>query len=200
MNTSSNKRMRNLGLAGGSLWLISAGITAAAWALLSIRSIVATSILAGISVAAAALIFSGIGLIRKLVRAPYETTAAPERKSILRQFLIIFAAEIVALGGVNIACVLAHHWRYIVPLDLIIVGLHFLPLARLFQVPRYNITGFLFCVIPLGTMLTTGHAARVGDGSIWIVIPSIGCALVAMATGMAGLNEARESVNGALQT
>jgi hypothetical protein len=205
MDRVSNRRARNLGLTGGSLWLISAGSGFAALALLSIQSNVATCIVAGVSVMAIALVFFGIGLIRKVRREPQEELTLSAKlahsakgKSLLRQFLIIFALEIAGICLVNTMCGLLHHRRYVVPLDLIIVGLHFLPLARLFEYPRYYVTGILFCGIPIVTMLATQSSAHVGQGRIWFVIPSIGCALVAVATGIAGLNVVRRSVNGFL--
>jgi hypothetical protein len=74
------------------------------------------------------------------------------------------------------------------------VGLHFLPLAKLFDVPRYNITGILFCTIPILTMLSVPASAHIGNALSWIAVPSIGCALVALATAWAGLYEVRRFV------
>ncbi len=97
----------------------------------------------------------------------------------MRWFMIIVAAEIAAWGAVSMVCVLVlHHSRYIVPLDIFIVGVHFLPLAKLFQVPRYYAMGVLFCVIPVATMLAVQYSAHVGHGVIWMVVPSVGCGLV----------------------
>jgi hypothetical protein len=202
MSEHSHQRAYKLGLTGGSLWLISAGTASAIWALLTIQTVAATTAAAGFGAVAAALIVSGIGLIRKARREPMDTSSELSvRRKMMRRFVIIVAAEIIAWLVVNMVCLLVlHRSRYIVPLDILIVGIHFLPLARLFQVPRYYAMGVLFCVIPVATMLAVQYSAHVGHGVIWKVVPSVGCGLVAMATGMAGLNEVRKSLQGVVRT
>ena len=59
MTITFYERRRNLGLAGGCLWLIFVGTVYAAWSLLTVRSGLATSLLAGISIFAVALILFG---------------------------------------------------------------------------------------------------------------------------------------------
>jgi len=93
-----------------------------------------------------------------------------------------------------LACVLNRRWALIAPLDLIVVGLHFLPLARLFAVPRYNITAALFCAIPVATMMLIPVGGRIGEALGWFVVPSVGCAAVASTTAWAGLREVRRFV------
>ena len=89
----------------------------------------------------------------------------------------------------TLGCVFTHRWALIAPLDLMIVGLHFLPLARLFHVPRYSILGVLFCGISIVTMLVIPDGARIGQTFSWFVIPSVGRALIASVTAGAGLRE-----------
>jgi hypothetical protein len=108
---------------------------------------------------------------------------------------MIVAAEGVAIFVVSETCAETHHWRFIVPLAIIIVGLHFLPLARLFAVPRYNVTGALFCAIPIVTMLSVPASAHVGHALSWFTIPAVGCGLVSLATAWVGLNEIRRFVS-----
>jgi len=195
MTITLYERRRNLGLAGGCLWLIFVGTVYAAWSLLTVRSALATSLLAGISIFAVALILFGVAMIRGVLQLPFLSAAnGAGGQKIMRQFGIIFAAECLAIAAMSIACTDSHHWIFIVPLALVIVGLHFLPLAKLFEVPRYYVTGILFCAIPVATMLLNPSSAHVGHALSWIVIPSVGCALVALATAWAGLNEVRRFV------
>ena len=187
---------RNLGLAGGCLWLIIVGTVYAAWALLTVRSALATSLLAAMSLFAVGLFLFGIAMIRGVRQLPFLPTGRPsEARRIGRQFAMIVAAEGVAIAVCVRACVKTHHWRFIVPLILIIVGLHFLPLAKLFKVPRYYVTGALFCVIPVATMLSIPESAQIGHALSWIAIPAVGCGLVSLATAWAGLNEVRRFVS-----
>ena len=188
------ERRRNLGAAGGCMWLIVVGAAYAAWALLEVGSSVATSLLAGISILAAVLMFFGIAMTRGVARLPF-LPAAPDSyaqgRRLMLRFGMIFAAEAVAIAVVSVVCMRTHHWRFIVPLVLIIVGLHFLPLAKLFTVPRYYVTGALFCAISVATMLAVPAHAHIGQSLSWITIPSVGCGLVSFATAWAGLNEVR---------
>lgn len=187
---------RNLGLAGGCLWLIIVGTVYAAWALLTVRSALATSLLAAMSLFAVGMGLFGIAMIRKVRQLPFLPTGRPsEARRIGRQFAMIVAAEGAAIAICARACVKTHHWRFIVPLILIIVGLHFLPLAKLFKVPRYYVTGALFCVIPVATMLSIPESAHIGHALSWIAIPAVGCGLVSLATAWAGLNEVRRFVS-----
>jgi hypothetical protein len=191
------ERRRNLGAAGGCMWLIVFGTVYAAWALLEVKSRLATSLLAGISVAAVVLLFFGVAMTRgvaRLVSLPAAANSHAQGQRLMRRFGMIFAAEAVAIAAVSAACMRTHHWRFIVPLVLIVVGLHFLPLAKLFEVPRYYATGALFCVISVVTMAVVPAHAHIGQSLSWFTIPSVGCALVSLATAWAGLNEVRRFV------
>jgi hypothetical protein len=192
MTVTFYERRRNLGLAGGCLWLITVGTVYAAWSLLTVRSSLATSLLAGISIFAVVLVPFGIAMTRGVLQLSFLPAAGTsEGKRIMRRFGMLVAAEGVAIAVVSVACADTHHGRFIVPLALVIVGLHFLPLAKLFAVPRYYITGTLFCAIPIVTMLSISASAHIGHALSWITIPSVGCGLVALATAWAGLNEVR---------
>jgi hypothetical protein len=63
------------------------------------------------------------------------------------------------------------------------VGLHFIPLARLFDVPLYYITGAVMCLVAATTMAlgSTGSPA-----TLWHLLPGFGAALTIWATS-AGL-------------
>jgi len=156
-----------------------------------VRSSAATALLVAISVVSAVLIVICLAMLRAVFQLRNDPAPArpSEGRRIGRQFGAIVAVEGLAVTGVTLACVLTHRWALIVPLDLIIVGLHFLPLARLFAVPRYNVTGALFCAIPILTMLLIPASARLGDAFSWIVVPSVACAAVASITASAGLRE-----------
>ncbi len=187
MTISLYARRRNLGLAGGCLWLIFVGTVYAGWSLLTVRSGPATWLLAGMFLCAAALILFGIAMIRGVLQLPFlHAVSSAGGQKIMRQFGMIVAAEGLAIAAMSIICADNHHGRYIVPLALVIVGLHFLPLAKLFEVPRYYVTGILFCAISVATMLLNPSSAHIGHAQSWIVLPSVGCALVALATARAG--------------
>jgi hypothetical protein len=192
---SAQTYYRNLGLAGGSLWLIEVGMGFALWSLITIHSGLATVLLALLAIAAVTLLVFGIRLILIARRQTHLPADDPSRqRNIWRRFALIFAAEAVGCGAVAAVCLTTHHWKWIVPLQLVIVGLHFLPLARLFHVPRYNLLGALFCAIPVATMLLTASSAHIGHAFTWIAVPSLGCGVAALVTGAAGLDEVQRSL------
>ena len=71
------------------------------------------------------------------------------RKRISIRFGIIFGIEIVLIALANILLSLFQVDRFIAPTTALIVGIHFFPLARLFRIPVYYITGALLSVLAL---------------------------------------------------
>lgn len=183
-------RKRNLGLAVGCLWLVVVSTSFAAVSLLVVRSAAATVLLVAIFLLAVVLVVMSIATLRAVF--PVQDTTEPrpsEGRRLGRRFGAIAGVEGLVLTIVTLACVFTRRWALIAPLDLMIVGLHFLPLAKLFNVPRYNITGALFCGIPIATMLLFPAERLVGHALSWFVVPSVGCAAVAFVTAWAGLRE-----------
>ena len=183
-------RKRNLGLAAGCLWLVVVSTVFADISLLVVRSRVANVLFAALSLVAAVLIVMSIAMLRAVFQVRDTTQPRPsEGRRLGRNFGAIVGVEGLVLTAVTLACVYSRRWALIAPLDLMIVGLHFLPLAKLFDVPRYNITGALFCGIPVVTMLLIPADQFIGNALSWLVIPSVGCAVVASITAWAGLRE-----------
>jgi len=160
-----------------------------------IHSATAMLLLATFVLAAVALFVSGFRLMFAIRRLPHEPQVRSVQRGLLARFAGIVAAEGIACFLVARACLRAHDWKLIVPLILVVVGLHFLPLARLFRVPRYYATGALFCVIPLITILAVPSSAHVGQAVTWIAFPTIACGVVAMATAAAGFAEVQSFLN-----
>ncbi len=112
----------------------------------------------------------------------------------LRPFLMVVGAEVVAFGVVNSICAATQHLDLIVPLDVLIVGVHFLPLARIFSVPRYYWLGLLFCGVVLAVLLLTSGSTQVGQAGARFVLPALGCAPVTFAVSVGNLREAKRGV------
>lgn len=55
------------------------------------------------------------------------------------------------------------HAALLPSLNLVIIGLHFLPLAWLFDVPRYYAMGLLFCAIPIVTLWALPANTMIGS-------------------------------------
>lgn len=68
--------------------------------------------------------------------------------------LVLIVAVVAATG----------HFELMPSLNLIIVGIHFLPLAWIFHVPRYYLTGLLFCAVPMITLFAIAPPPFDGHG------------------------------------
>ncbi len=142
-------RRHAIGLTVGALWLIVVSTAFATAALIMIRTAAAIAALVGAIVAATVLVMMGISYVRAVLRLPGDMPAqTPDEQTMRSRFMWIVAAEILALATVNSVLGATRHILFLVPLNLIIVGIHFLPLAKVFKVPRYYTMGGLFVPLP----------------------------------------------------
>jgi hypothetical protein len=178
-------------LASGSLWLIAISAAFAMLSLFLIGTPLAMAVLLGVAAAALGLIILSVSVIRAATSLPARapSTAQPRART-RRQFVATVGGEVVALGAVNTICVATGRVVAVAPLDIIIVGVHFFPLARIFRRPRYYAMGGCFCIVPILTMAMIPSTARVDQVSAWFVVPSLVCSFWASATGAIGLMDA----------
>ncbi|MFC5649541.1 DUF7010 family protein [Paenibacillus solisilvae] len=101
-------------------------------------------------------------------------------------FNIIFAAEGLAIGISIAVCNAASHSELIPLAAAIIVGLHFFPLASLFQVRLYHFTGALLCLLPILTWLFVPVKVMLGEHQIlaFMSVVGLGSALILWGTGL----------------
>jgi len=195
MKTLTGRR-RSIGLAGGALWLIAISIVFITWSLLAIETPLARGGLFATLVILGALIAAGVVVIRAALRLPKSIAPrTPEEQQMGRRFAWVFGAELLAFAVVNSIIGATGNFALIPSLNLMVVGIHFFPLAKIFRVPRYNVTGLLFCAIPIVTLLAISKQLMVGQTLAWFVVPSLGCGLVASVTAAAGLREAWQFVS-----
>ena len=185
-----------LGLAGAAIWMVAISTAFTVLALITIGAPVPRLVLASVVIAAILFLVTGVGVIRAILRSP---GAIPPRttddRTMLRRFAVVGAAEVLAIMVVNGICAVTQHLELLVPLDLLIVGIHFLPLARVFRVPRYYFMGGLFALVPLLTVVLIPVHAQVGAADAWFVIPTFGCSAVAWVTSAFNLREAATSLS-----
>ncbi|MEW9573678.1 hypothetical protein ABQJ54_18140 [Rhodanobacter sp. Si-c] len=157
---------------GGTAWIVVALIywqNTPAWALPT--AIVVGVALLGVCIAR----FLATRRIRS-VRSP--TAAAADKRS-HRRFLVVFAAEIVGIiVSANVLAYLGYPLWIPVAVALI-VGAHFLPLARVFAAPIYYGTGTVSVLGVLGCLLIHDVAVRLlGVGLTMAVVLWITSSLV----------------------
>lgn len=195
MKTFTSRR-RNIGLAAGALWLIAISFVFVAWSLLAIGTLMAIYVLIGTIVLLCIIVVAGILVIRATLGLPKSVAKkSPEELQIMRKFAVVVVIEVLAFAVVNSIVGVTRNFELIPSLNLIIVGIHFIPLAKVFRVPRYYITGLFFCIIPIATLLAIPKNVMIGQTIAWYVVPSLGCGFVASLTSVAGLREAWQSVS-----
>jgi len=144
---------------------------------------------------AAVLVAVCVAMILGVLRMPGAIPPrTPDEQAVVRRFMRVLAAEVVALILVGPVCLALRRPVLIVPLSVLIVGVHFLPLAWVFRVPRYYPLGLLFCAAVLLTLLMFPEDAHLGQATAWYVVPSMGCAPVAWLTAGANLREVSQFV------
>jgi hypothetical protein len=194
-------RGRNIGLVGGSLWLIVISAVFVIWSLLVIGTPLARQILIIVIVIIAALVVTSIILIRRAHHLPEDTDQQKLiTKVVIRRFVLVVIIEVIAFSVLNPIVAANRQFELMPSLNLIIVGIHFLPLAWIFRVPRYYLTGVLLCIIPMLTLLIIPKDYVIGFALAWYVVPSLGCGFIATITAMAGMREAWLSIINARAT
>ncbi|CAK8583517.1 MULTISPECIES: DUF7010 family protein [Priestia] len=101
-------------------------------------------------------------------------------------FGIIFSLEGLLIAMASYICASTNHLDLFVPIMALIVGAHFFPLASLFQVPIYYITGILLCLLATLVMLTFPVKTIISNHHImtWWVSVGFGSALILWGTGV----------------
>lgn len=137
-----------------------------------------------------ALFIGGIFLMRASRKLTKEVSELPEFLDGRRTrywFNFIFAAEGLAIAIAIAVCRAISHTELIPPVIALIVGVHFFPLAPLFQVRLYYLTGTLLCLIAIFTMVFMPLEVGVGEYQIntFMSVVGLGSAFILWGTGLA---------------
>lgn len=113
-----------------------------------------------VAVTATILTFWSVARIRATQRFVYSESDLHHWKSFRKLFWIDSAIE--WLSAAVAANILAYYRRLdLIPQVLgVIIGLHFLPLAKIFRQPLYYATGAAIIIVALGTLLTPPGGMR----------------------------------------
>lgn len=137
-----------------------------------------------------ALCIGGIFLMRASRELTKEVSEPPEFLDGRRTrywFNFILAAEGLAIAIAIAVCRAISHTELIPPVIALIVGVHFFPLAPLFQVRLYYLTGTLLCLIAIFTMVFMPLEVGVGEYQIntFMSVVGLGSAFILWGTGLA---------------
>ncbi|WGG44507.1 hypothetical protein [Rossellomorea sp. DA94] len=135
------------------------------------------------------LVIGGFSLISASNGFPQGTSihSGNDGRKMRMWFNIIFAGEGIAIGIAIAVCNAFGHTENIPIVIAIIVGLHFLPLARLFRVRIYYYTGLLLCVVPIVTWLFVPEIMSLSGHQLnaYMSVVGLGSALILWVTSFA---------------
>ncbi|MCC5801267.1 hypothetical protein [Rossellomorea vietnamensis] len=135
------------------------------------------------------LVIGGFSLISASKGFPQGTSthSGNDGRKMRMWFNIIFAGEGIAIGIAIAVCNAVGHTENIPIVIAIIVGLHFLPLARLFRVRIYYYTGLLLCVVPIVTWLFVPETMSLSGHQLnaYMSVVGLGSALILWVTSFA---------------
>ena len=156
------------------------GLTWAASALTALDAVVTVPVLiAGVGIAAV-LLRGARHLRRSAIALPVSAPAGTDLGSVRRRFNLVVAGECVAIGAAINLLIRSNHPQWIPTAICTVVGLHFVPLARLFRAPLYYATGGALCLVAATTIIT---GALGGPEAAWQLLPGFGAAFALWATG-----------------
>jgi len=186
-----------LGLSIGTFWLIAASTGFSTSLLARVGTSNSRRALIAIGIAAVAYLAVSLRQIIVAARTLPKEPRTEERRALSRRFVWIVILEVVGIVVINTACLYLGLLTWFVPVDLIIVGLHFVPLAKLFGVPRYTALGVAFCAIPILTLIVVPADALIGSAVARYLISSLGCAAATWLTAAGNVLEIRQHLSAA---
>lgn len=135
-----------------------------------------------------AFIGTGVMLLRQARTLPKEPSRedGSRGRRIVRGFGIIFGLEIVLIALASMLLSIFPLSRFIAPTTALIVGIHFIPLARLFRVNVGYVTGALLCVLALLALvaLLIGLPLAGSSPYHWSLFVGIGATLILWLTDL----------------
>ncbi|MGI8777357.1 MAG: hypothetical protein ACR2LJ_08215 [Acidimicrobiales bacterium] len=144
-------------------------------------------LVAGAAVCAA--LMAGARRMRRAAAAlPATLSAAVDLGRVRSRFGLVVAGEFAAIAVAVNVLGRSGHPRWIPAVICAVVGLHFVPLARLFKVRVYDATAVALCGVAAATMIMGVAGAPV---ALWRLLPGFGAALALWATSARMLFTAR---------
>jgi hypothetical protein len=170
------------GVASGIFFLTFFGAAWALWGTSLLQG--ALHILAYVLIALVTLVFLGIGVMLLRYARSLQPAVEPEDVAVGRRigiwFGVVFGSEAVLIALASILLSRFGADSFLAPVTALIVGVHFLPLAGLFEVRAYYLTGALLCLLALiaiGALLLGIQLAGPSPAN-WTSFVGIGAALV----------------------
>ena len=133
--------------------------------------------------------------VRQLPQKPDLPEEQAQNQKVARRFGMVCAGEIAAIAASVVLLRLFKHSEYAAPVICLIVGLHFLPLASLFKVRVYTLTGVALSLLAVGALLALLFGVTFGNLYTWSVIVGLGGAGVLWLTSLFNLAKVRQALH-----
>ncbi len=132
------------------------------------------------------LLTGGISLLLVSRRLPSQVADVQWGSRTGLWFGSIFATEGLCIGVASGVCRALNRFDLFFPLMALIVGVHFFPLATLFQVTPYYLVGALLCALALITLLAVPDQITLGGHQIAAqpAVLGLGAAVILWGTGV----------------
>jgi hypothetical protein len=175
-NEEHLRRTAQVWRAGGMIWLIGITLFFAIYDLYFLS--LSLVLIIGLGTVAAAVTFilfmRSLKTLRLAKRLPEEKKINEvKRRKIRKGFLVVLIIEIVAFNIAPFVLLYFNHIEYIVPVEILICALHFIPLARIFAMPVYYLLGSIVSVITILAMLLVPASLQIGNLAVIAAIPSL---------------------------
>jgi hypothetical protein len=177
INIIHERRAAQIGRAKGMIWMVSVTLFFALVDLYYADLRLLLTIGIGIAVFAltVALLNWSFKTLRLAKLMPDKKSAAGvEIKNPMRKWFVIVV--VLEVAGFNIAAIVLsrlNHAEYIVPVDILIAALHFIPLGRIFSMPIYYVHGIILSLITILTLFLVPASAQMGNLVLLMAVPSV---------------------------
>jgi hypothetical protein len=185
------------GIASGVVFL---AIFGTLWAAVGIQGLnglapwsIVVVVLIGLVMFGAGISLSGAARQRQ-VQAGISASQKGQRRN--KWFSIVLGIELASIVIARVICWLISRLDLFLPMTMLIVGIHFFPLATLFRVKRYQLAGALLCLLTIITVAAVPEQLRLTNLQIdsWSVVLGFGGALILWGIGLAHWLHGRESL------
>ncbi|MGH3631877.1 MAG: hypothetical protein ACRDRL_31110 [Sciscionella sp.] len=152
------------------------------WGLSNAARMVATPVLIVTVLLCVAAVIGGV----RMFRAGGALTVEPRQPGMNGRFGLVVVAEFVGLGIAAAVLGATGHSLWLPAVVCAGVGIHFFPLARLFHLRMYYVTGWLLVLIAVATMVIAPLLQA--PAALWQMAPGFGAAIVLFITTVALLD------------
>lgn len=140
------------------------------------------------------LLVAGVAMVRRGRRLSLATGAGDSAPRAMRRgFILVLVGEIVALNAAAYLLISHHAVQYLASAVAVVVGLHFLPLAKLFRAPHFFATAAVMTLagVLAAVAMAAGSPAVATAGTANLV-----CAVALWGTGFISWFRVRKAVVG----